>query len=133
MSTRQRRGERAGGHAGARPEARVRGEDQFVLRGRSDGRPSPPAMPTRVESGCDVRLTADSLGWVHVAARVGNRYLRNAVPRPGERSFPRAVCIGNRGASCGTIAHVPRDHLHHLVRRLVCEFASSPGFSRWRW
>ena len=56
-------------------EARVQGEDEFVLRGRIDGRPLPPAMPTYVEPGYDVRLTVDSLGWVHVAARVGNRYL----------------------------------------------------------
>jgi hypothetical protein len=32
-------------------------------------------MPTYVEPGYAVRLTVDSLGWVHVAARVGNRYL----------------------------------------------------------
>ena len=61
--------------ASVRLEARVRGEDEFVLRGRIDGRPLPPAMPTYVEPGYDVRLTVDSLGWVHVAARVGNRYL----------------------------------------------------------
>jgi hypothetical protein len=27
------------------------------------------------------------------------------------------------------IAHVPREHLYHLVWRLVCELGSSPGFS----
>ena len=49
--------------ASVRLEARVRGEDEFVLRGRIDGRPLPPAMPTCVEPGYDVRLTVDSLGW----------------------------------------------------------------------
>jgi hypothetical protein len=61
--------------ASVRLEARVRGEDEFVLRGRIDDCPLPPAMPTCVEPGYDVRLTVDCLGWVHVAARVGNRYL----------------------------------------------------------
>ena len=72
------------------------------MRGRIDGRPSPPANPTCVEPGYDVRLTVDSLGRVHVAAHVGNRYLRRVAPRLGERSFPRApLAVGTAGPRAG--------------------------------
>jgi anti-sigma factor RsiW len=49
--------------------ARVRGEDEIVLRGRVDGRPLRPAMATYVEPGYAVLMTVDGAGVVHTRAR----------------------------------------------------------------
>jgi hypothetical protein len=51
--------------------ARVRGEDEIVLRGRWGGRPLRPAMATYVEPGYGVRLAVDSAGAVRAGVVVG--------------------------------------------------------------
>ena len=51
--------------------ARVRGEDELVLRGRCEARALSPAMAAYVEPDCRLRFAVDSAGAVHVAVRVG--------------------------------------------------------------